>query len=99
MLRTGGGNADDLKRPVRAQRGLVAGFRPEHGGLERGRVGRAAAEASIGAGPVRDVPESRNPNTVALFRVSGSAFPGQMMAGVTRPAWASSRRAGSTPPE
>jgi hypothetical protein len=76
MLRTGGGNADDLKRPVRAQRGLVAGFRPEHGGLERGRVGPAAAEASIGAVPVRDVPESRNPNTVALFRVLRVGIPG-----------------------
>lgn len=40
------------------------------------RVDPAAAETSIGAGPVRDVPVSRNPNTVALFRVLRGGIPG-----------------------
>src|SRR5512132_1244778 len=54
----------------------VAGLPAEHSRLERGRVGPAAAETSIGAGPVRDVPESRNASTVALFRVLRGGVPG-----------------------
>ena len=54
--------------------------------MERPAPGRPLRKASIGAGPVRDVPETRNRNTVAFLRVLRGGIPGQMMAGGTRPA-------------
>ena len=61
---------------VRPRSGSCRRLPTEHGRVERGRVGPAAAETSIRTGPVRDVPESGNSHTVALFRVLRGRVPG-----------------------